>query len=601
MFLYMLLITPSIQSTIIKISQNEKTNDIISAAADIANSNFEHRRQTIVITSDVDEGVTSTFLQQYRGSVVVEAKMENIPRQVVLLIQSYYSFVKLSGILKPDLKGKSILHSGAKFLIVLFSYPSRLEQIYSLLWDFYATNVVIIVKTSGKVALYTYYPYKNPSDCANVAPTFIGTWTKITTGSQELYPDKMSNMNGCPLYISTTKVYHPATEKKIPLQIIKRSIHELLKNIMNFTSVIINRRYISIDSDSATNWSESLSDVITGTANISTSTVALGFDKVSLLDFSVTYFRIRLAWIAPPPSVRPALWKLLVPLNGYLWLILLVVTFFVKSVPYALRAKHVRAFSFRNFKGFGKLQGITMRTWGVLMGQPVKVSPRRFRDFYIIGLWLWFTFFIRSAYQSVLIGALKTDTTLGTFTNLQEAVDDGFSYGGRLGVLGYFEHDPLVRNGFQVISESEYEQTFRDILNSKKKFIMATSLEYAWTLCSAEAITEEECGYVLPDSILVVPLVVWMQKSSSFVKPLSVWLPRLIESGLLEKDSLQKPLKDVKMPDQSPLTNKQAISCFLFLLIGYFLSIVVFACELFNKRSSSFRKFYQIVISGQSN
>ncbi|XP_047512966.1 uncharacterized protein LOC125054844 [Pieris napi] len=553
---------------------------MIQTVVQVANIDFEYRTQTTVISRDVNSFMTNKFLKEFKGSVIIEAK-DKSPKQVVLLLNSYVSFVKLYGMLKPDLTGKTILHSGAKFLIVLFSKPNRLTRIFSHLWNYYAVDVVVIVYNKmDKIALYTYFPYKNPLSCESVRPSLIGLWGETDIDPNDFYPDKMSNMNGCPLFISTTKVYHPATERRIPLQMIKKSMHHILGDIMNFRPVISNKQYISIDSDGAVNWTKSLNDVITGAANISTSTVALGFEKANLLDFSAPYFRIRLAWIAPPTTTGTTLWKLLAPLNGYLWLGLLVVTLFVNFVPYGMRFKPIRNFSYHYFNGFKKLNGVTFRTWGVLMGQPIRVTPRKYRDFYIIGIWLWFTFFVRSAYQSVLIGALKTDTIVGNFANLQEAVDEGFTFGGRSGILGYFEHDPLFREGFKVITDSDYEQIFRDVLDCKKNFVIATSLEYAWTLCVAEAISEEHCGYVLPDSILMVPLVVWMQKSSPFMRPLSVWLPRLLESGLLIKDAEQKPLKDIKASDTSPLTQRQASSCFIFLILGYILSVIVFVVEI---------------------
>ncbi|XP_045502158.1 uncharacterized protein LOC123699278 [Colias croceus] len=567
-----------------------KNQKIIDIAIEISNSNFNFRIETVVVSKDVDEAIINKFLQSYKGTVVVEMKRDGPPpKQVVIFVESYFSFKKILGILKPDLKGKSLMHSGAKLVIILLSHPHNLRQINSLLWDYYAIDVVIIVERKvGNIALYTYFPYKSETDCDNVEPTLIGLWSEDINHKSKLFPDKTSNMNHCPLFISTNKVYHPATEHKIPLQIIKKTLHNMLRDIVNSTLVVINRKYTSIDSDSTMSWSESLNDVSRGVVNISTCTVSLGFDKGGLFDYSVPYFRIRLAWIGPPTTFGSTLWKLLVPLNGYLWLVLLIVSFIVITIPYISKIQCVKPFCSRYFKNLNKMRRITFRTWGVMVGQPIRVKPRRFRDFYLISLWIWFTFIVRSAYQSVLIGALKTDTIIGNFLNLQEAVDDGYHFGGRSGILAYFEHDPIIEDRFQVVLESKYDQTFRDVLENKKRFIIASSLEYAWTLCLAEAISEKDCGYLLPDSILMVPLVVWMKKHSPFVRPLSVWLPRLIESGLLIKDAEQKPLQNIITSDPTPLTIKQAVSCFLLLILGYGISITVFVLELLLKKQSCY-------------
>ncbi|CAH2042611.1 unnamed protein product, partial [Iphiclides podalirius] len=82
-------------------------------------------------------------------------------------------------------------------------------------------------------------------------------------------------MQDCPLYISTNKLYHSVMEQKIPLQTIRKTMMRLLKEAMNFTPVISTKDYVSIDSDQSQTWSDSLSDVINGIANISTCSISL--------------------------------------------------------------------------------------------------------------------------------------------------------------------------------------------------------------------------------------------------------------------------------------------------------------------------------------
>ncbi|VVC92777.1 unnamed protein product [Leptidea sinapis] len=577
----------------------DKEEDVIQTAIKIANANFDYRLQTVVISKDVDKEVVDEFLQHYKGAVIVEIKRDGPPpSHVVMIVNTYYSFTLITDVLKPDLKGNNLIRGSVKFLIVIMTPPYKLDKINGLLWSHHAADVVVIVNNNnGKTVLYTFFPYKNESNCADVEPYLIGFWDDALK-IDELYANKVSDMKGCPMYISTNKVYHPATEAKIPLQVTRRNLHRMLGDIMNYKQKLLISEYISIDSDSARNWTSSLSDVILGNANISTCSIPLGSEPASMLHYTMPYFRIRLAWFAPPTTTGSMWWKLFSPLNGYLWLAIITVLFLVKLIPFLRSLQSVKKFCSRYLKNANNLQGVPFRIWGVFIGQPIRVKPRKFRDFYVISLWMWFTFVIRSVYQIVLIGALKTDTIVGNFANLKEAFHDGIKFGGRSGILLYFEYDPLIRENFQVINESAFEKLFRNVLERKSKFIIATSLEYSWTLCLSEAISESKCGYILPDSILMVPLVIWTRNNSPFIKSLSIWLPRIFESGLLEKDSVQKPLRALSIsPEPSPITLKQLSSCLLCLLIGYIISITVFICEVLkqqvdNKKKQNEQKTY---------
>lgn len=570
--------------------KNATQEQIIKCAIEIANSNFKFRKETVIWFKDVEIALVNKFINSYNGTVMVESKDAELTRQVVVIVESFQSFMKMLSKLKPDLKGKSLLNGGARFLILLFSNRKKIDRINSILWSYFVTEAVVVTKGNGNnILLYTYYPYKNHLNCRNTEPTLIGIWNE-TSKLKNLYPDKMRNMNECPLYISTNKIKCPPAEKKIPLEIIKKSIVKLLRDIMNFTPIISVKDYISIDTIRAKNWSDSLSDVISGVANISTCTIPLDIDKLGLLDYSAPYFRMRLLWFAPPITPGPGWWRLISPLNGYLWLILLITTFFVNALPYAMKIKPINQFCWRYLRNATKLRGTVFRIWGVLMGQPVYLAPKRFRDFYIIGLWIWFTFVVRSAYQSVLIGALKTEAVEGDYADLKDMIRAGYQIGGRSGIYSHFEYDPVIKERFEVIPDAEFDDLFRDILEGRKKFVLATSLEYAYAFCISRGKKEKECVHLLPDSIMSVPLGVWMKEHSPYKRSLSTWLPRLIESGLLERDSEIKSARCCPISsDPTPLTDHQITSCIVCLCLGYIVSFIVFIAEICKFKADKYR------------
>ncbi|XP_041985025.1 uncharacterized protein LOC121737416 [Aricia agestis] len=570
--------------------------DIIESAINIANNNFNFRVQTTIVSKDVPREYIDKFISTYKGTVTIETNDESPKTQVVVLVKSFNSFMKILDKLTPDLKGNSLLHSGAKILIMIMYYPHRLANINKILWKYYVTDVIVVTRDSNRrIALYTYYPYKDHFNCHNFQPSFI---EYTNTSVKNLYVDKTRNMRGCPLYISTDKLFHPITEQKVTLQVIKQSLTRLLSAAMNFTPITTSIDYVNIDSDSSKNWSAALSDILKGTANMSTCTVTLGIDGFSVLDFTIPYFRVRLGWLAPPPQPAPIWWPLYSPLSGYLWLILLLVIVPVNSLPLILKLKSVKRFCRRYFKNFDKLQNVAFRSWGIMMGQTIRFAPTRFRDFYIIGLWIWFTFVIRSAYQSVLIGALKSNVTIGKFLSVKEAVENGYRFGGKEDVIVHFEHDPTIKENYEIITQDKYVERFRDVLDGRTKFVFAMFLEYAWAYCLTQGWSEEECGHVIPDSIMTVPVVVWMKKNSAFKKSISLWVVRFLESGLLDKDTMKKPLMNsLRILDPTPLTINQLLSCILCLLIGYVTCFIVFLLEIVAYKTKAFEKVDKYILS----
>ncbi|KOB78611.1 putative ionotropic receptor IR7d, partial [Operophtera brumata] len=288
-----------------------------------------------------------------------------------------------------------------------------------ILWNYYVTDVDIVAKRNT-ILLYNLLSVQEPLELPK--PAMIVSWYEAFN-LRNLYPDKMRNMNECPLYISTNQIKYPLTEKKIPLDLIKKSIVKLLRDIMNFTPIVSVKEYISIDS--------------CATARART----------------------------PPITPGRGWWKLLSPLNGYFWLILLPNHyFFVKSLPFAMKIQPIKRLSSKYLRNATKLRGTEFITWGMMVGQPVRLAPKRFRDFYIIGLWLWFTFDVRSAYQSGLIGALKTEPIEDNYANLREAIRAGYKIGGRSGIYSHYEYDPVIKENFEVIPEVDFYNLFRDVL-----------------------------------------------------------------------------------------------------------------------------------------
>lgn len=61
----------------------------------------------MVLHKDAEDSLINEFLMGYKGTVIVESKKDEVPtKQVVIIVDSFLSFMKILLKLKPDLKGK---------------------------------------------------------------------------------------------------------------------------------------------------------------------------------------------------------------------------------------------------------------------------------------------------------------------------------------------------------------------------------------------------------------------------------------------------------------------------------------------------------------
>lgn len=104
-------------------------------------------------------------------------------------------------------------HLYRKFLIALTESPknhtSTLDEVFGILWKNGLMDSHVLIQDANKSwSLYTFLPYQK--DCSTLNHLKFESITKFNSSTSpdmsidQLYPEKLRNFNGCPLYIPGT-------------------------------------------------------------------------------------------------------------------------------------------------------------------------------------------------------------------------------------------------------------------------------------------------------------------------------------------------------------------------------------------------------------
>lgn len=155
------------------------------------------------------------ILYQLQSKIIVqiegygEFKNANMKRVYnIFIIDSYVSFRRIFSLMDPfyfDYQGF--------YLIVLTTYSDQQYQtmadMFEYLWAQYIVNINVIWLTphnDNEAIMYTYYPFTR-FFCGKTFPIQLnqfrfGEWLHSET---MFFPDKVSNLHGCPLTVSTVR------------------------------------------------------------------------------------------------------------------------------------------------------------------------------------------------------------------------------------------------------------------------------------------------------------------------------------------------------------------------------------------------------------
>jgi hypothetical protein len=199
------------------------SNALIEATVDIIEKFYMNRTATINFYHASNEGedlslernldTMNEILYRIQSNVVVQLegyqdfKITNRKRvHNIFFVDSYESLWKIFGLMSPfffDFQGF--------YLIVLTTYSSEqyqiMFQIFENVWAEYIINLNIIwmpPENDDEAIMYTYFPYTR-FYCGKALPVQLNQYRfgKWLHAGASFFPQKVSNMYGCPLKVAT--------------------------------------------------------------------------------------------------------------------------------------------------------------------------------------------------------------------------------------------------------------------------------------------------------------------------------------------------------------------------------------------------------------
>jgi hypothetical protein len=229
---------------------------LLDASVDVITSSFTPKASTvnfiIALENDTkreEEALINDMISRCECVVFIEDVEVLHPRQrlySVLLVDNFKSFLRLFQKISAD----TFVIDGFFLMIFVDGFIEELSEMAKLLWKIFIFNVNFLIATDdGKsVNLWTFLPFTScESDtchetCGDTSPIIINKFINGSFLSDDLYPEKISNLHRCPVKIVTFNappmmmINYPSKNTSIfRLAGVDGEMITLLSKTMNFT------------------------------------------------------------------------------------------------------------------------------------------------------------------------------------------------------------------------------------------------------------------------------------------------------------------------------------------------------------------------------
>ncbi|XP_049870361.1 uncharacterized protein LOC126369840 [Pectinophora gossypiella] len=565
------------------------TANLAETAARIAINNFEWRYLTLVLFNSTILNVVGDFWQLYDKSFIITKGLRR-PRYHPEVTRQYILFGKdIADITKmlDWIRGYQFDNTGKYVVICQSAEKCNETEAVASFWYHKITNVVFLKQFDGIVSGYTYF--YSADNCAMSAPVKIEDLeTCLNLGDDDdacdLFPAKFYDLFGCPLIASTfqQRPYMYLLENGG----VKGSDGDLLVIIakaMNATLEVMKPYYGdgwgTLNEDGQ--WQGSLGDIYYDLANISMTSAAITSQRYTDFQLSFSYNFAKIGWITSPTKLEGSSLKLVHPFKPdthaavcVTYLIVIVTAFLIKSDIFHELNKTI---------GISPRNSMIFYTWVIFMGLPMSRLPKKPFLLYMVFLWIWYSFFIRTVYQASLMNSLKSKKFASNYETVEELMNANYKIGGGLALQDYFNDYPAVYDNFIGLTTKEVNDT-KIRVSRGENFGLSVNLDAADFFIQ----TYGGAFHVLDQKIVVSPTVIFFKKFSPLARSVNRVLWRLVEAGIPDKLYRIYVQVNKKRPkrvnNQEPITMNHYTGCYALLFCGWILSFLTFLFEiLFSK------------------
>jgi hypothetical protein len=228
------------------------------------------------------------------------------------------------------------------------------------------------------------------------------------------------------------------------------------------------------------------------------------------------------------------------------------------------------------------MQSPGMNLVNIIFGGSLHHLPRRNFARFLIGLFFFYTFILRSCYTGGLVKFMQMDTRGRRMMSTAEMMENNFTFHMLHSARAYLVEMPRVLDHSKLLSVNEYNSKLKDMtVDPWYNGAFLTSVGHL--AYRNMAVFPHSFHHYAPESIYTINIAIYMHKESCLAVPFKEAITNLVNGGLVTKwASLlinNQYLKQIV--DESPvaLSITQLMGCFELWLLGLLMSFHVFVME----------------------
>lgn len=343
----------------------------------------------------------------------------------VILISTFEGFLQTYERIKPEY----FWFNGFYLIVLANGEFAEVETIFKLLWTNQIYNADILLEDeNGKVLIKTFFPFRAAS-CDDTTPMTINQFIDGKfVNSANFFPNKMDNLQGCPIKASVSNNSEPAVfAQKLSNgsdDLSGRDI-ELVHTLAETLNFKIEFSFVGEEGYLLENGTSvgPLRALLDGKADVSISDWWLKGNRLKFFDSSIAYTSDQVIFVVPPGKDLTTFEKLVFPFSNSTWcamLICFLVGFFIIFII-KRQTRRVQNFVF----GAGVRNPFLNLFIGFIGGTQKILPPTNFARF-LLTMFLMYSLVIRTLYQGSYYRLIQSNRHQNEIESIDEIIRKDF-------------------------------------------------------------------------------------------------------------------------------------------------------------------------------
>lgn len=505
----------------------------------------------------------------------------------LFIIDNIKSFEEVSKIINPAV----FRYHGFYLIALIDGKIKELQAIFDAMLSINIVNVYALYDDEDGVAISTFFPFDDPSNCYNTRPKVFNKFRNHKFVTDLVMESKFVDFNRCPIRLTTFSSN---------IGVMKRNssdgTYELFGYEMEMIKVVADKLNFTLNiqfRDGHEEWGSvhdngtitaAFLDLKEGRTDIGMGDYFLKVNRLKYFEASVAYLNYPIVFIVPPGERLTVFEKFIRPFEPVVWLLLLFALSMGIIVIIVINAR------FKYLRNFVYGRGINHPLMNMLIiivgSQQPKVPKRNFARFLLIML-IFMCFVFRNIYQGSLYQFLQSDGRHKEVQTIDEMLENNFEVCLHESFVDVVIHNPKIHKMKRYIKGDES----LDALMSRSKRTAVVGgrlnlLEYSRT--------HQLFPYkICPENLMTINIVLYFPKNYYLRETFDSKIGQLVSTGFVEHwlkmyDYTSRWKSTRKGPRAIRLQHVKG--SFYLLICGYLAGIIIMFAEMFVHKKNKIRK-----------